>query len=442
MRRPVILCVDDEEIILQGLKAQLRRHFQNDYDIQIVLSAIEALKIIEDLIVDNVELPVVISDHIMPDMRGDDFLARVHALLPQTLKIMLTGQADVVAVGNAVNQARLYRFIPKPWEEMDLTMTVKEALQTHSQQKQIDKQHETLQHVNNELRKLTAANSRFVPYEFLQTLGYESIVEVKVGDQIEGEMTVSFSDIRAYTSLAEKMTPKETFDFINGYLSRVGPCIRRNNGFVNQYYGDGVMAIYPRQAEEAVLAAIQMHKRVAEYNTDRLKKQRVPIQIGVGLHTGPLMLGIIGDEERMDTGVVSDTVNTAARMEGLTKIFGLGIVVSQNTVAHLKQPDQFHFRFLGKVLVHGRREVTTIYELFDGDREAVIMQKLETLKDFEEGIRCYYAREFADAIVFFNNVLKLNPEDKATRYYLEKAAKYVVENVPPDWAGIEQMIFK
>ena len=113
--KPVILCVDDEKIILSSLKEQLKRHFGSLYHIETVESGEEALEVVGEFAERNVELPIVVADQIMPGMKGDELLRAIHLRLPKTLKIMLTGQANADAVGNAVNHARLYRYIAKPW---------------------------------------------------------------------------------------------------------------------------------------------------------------------------------------------------------------------------------------------------------------------------------------------------------------------------------------
>ncbi len=119
MNKPVILCVDDEKMILVSLKEQLKRYFGDECSIETVESGEEALEVLEELSAEQTELPIVIADQIMPGMKGDDLLIHIHQLLPRTLKILLTGQANADAVGNVVNYAQLYRYIAKPWEEAD-----------------------------------------------------------------------------------------------------------------------------------------------------------------------------------------------------------------------------------------------------------------------------------------------------------------------------------
>lgn len=156
MNKPVILCVDDEKIILTSLKEQLKRQFGDEYNIETVESGEEALEIFEELQQGRTDLPVIISDHIMPGIKGDELLHQVHLRAPRTLKILLTGQADADAVGNAVNRANLYRYIAKPWEQTDLTLTVTEALRSYFQDKKLEEQNRLLQKLNQELEEWNA----------------------------------------------------------------------------------------------------------------------------------------------------------------------------------------------------------------------------------------------------------------------------------------------
>jgi len=269
--------------------------------------------------------------------------------------------------------------------------------------------------------------------EFLSELGRTNILEVKLGDYIYGEMSVLFSDIRSYTTLAESMTPQDTFNFLNAYLTRIGPVIRENHGFVNQYYGDGIMAIFPKKPEDALLAAIRIQEKVTEYNDYRQTKGRQPIKVGIGINTGPLMLGIIGDGRRTDTGVVADAVNAAARMEGLTKYYGVSIIFSDTTFARIKDPGKYHFRFLDYVRVKGKKKEISIYEAFSKDPAELFERKLKTKPLFEKGQQHYFAQEFANAVKCFTDVLMLLPDDLTTKHYLERSSKLLLHGVVDDW---------
>ena len=159
MSRQVIICVDDERIVLRSLKAELQEAVGNDYTIEIAEGGEEALELIEELLEDGDEVFLIISDHIMPDMKGDELLKQAHIILPKSIKIMLTGQADIGAIANAINSANLYRYITKPWQSEDLKLTVREALNSYLQAQQLAQQNAKLQAMNQELAELNSQQS-------------------------------------------------------------------------------------------------------------------------------------------------------------------------------------------------------------------------------------------------------------------------------------------
>jgi len=289
------------------------------------------------------------------------------------------------------------------------------------------------------LDTLNQVYERFVPREFLKLLKKESILDIKLGDQTKQEMTVMFADIRGWTTLSEQMTPQENFHFINAYLKRVSPVIKEHNGFIDQYYGDGIMALFPGPADDAVMAAVAMRRAVNAYNKERKTEGFPPIGIGIGLHHCELMLGIIGSEDRLQGAVVADAVNLAARIEGLTRIYGSWITTSEVTVSHLKEPEKFKLRFVDKVLVKGRKTPVSVYEVFDGGATSDVPLKEETKDIFEKGLSLYYGKKFSEASVQFNQVLEKNPKDNAARIYLTRCANYMVNGVPEDWTGVEEL---
>jgi putative two-component system response regulator len=138
MEKPAVICVDDEKMILDSLRLLFKADSELNIKLILAESGEEALEVASEIHKENTEIAVVISDHLMPGMKGDEFLIRLHRLSPKTMNIMLTGQAGVDAVGNAINKAALYRYITKPWESTDLLMTVKEALKKYNKDKQIE----------------------------------------------------------------------------------------------------------------------------------------------------------------------------------------------------------------------------------------------------------------------------------------------------------------
>lgn len=154
MRKPVIVCIDDELTILDSLKIELKKVLGDDYLIETAIGGEETLELVSDLIKDEYEIILVICDYIMPDIKGDELLKQIHAICPRTLKILLTGQANIEGVSNAINHAKLYRYMAKPWQKEDLKLTVQEAVRSYFQDKQLAEQNTALQRLNEELETL------------------------------------------------------------------------------------------------------------------------------------------------------------------------------------------------------------------------------------------------------------------------------------------------
>lgn len=284
--------------------------------------------------------------------------------------------------------------------------------------------------------KLTESYSYFVPREFLEFLQKKSIIDIKLGDNVQKEMTILFSDIRSFTMLSEKMTPQENFNFLNSCLSRIGPVVRNNGGFIDKYIGDAVMALFPNSAEDALHAAVAMQNVVRTYNKHRKSAGYEPIDVGVGIHTGVLMLGTIGEEKRMEGTVISDAVNLASRLEGLTKMYGVPIIISDHTASVIKDRSDFHSRYLGRVQVKGKKKWVDIFELLDGVLSELVDLKLETKMDFEQGIHLYQNSRFTEAGKTFDEVLKKNPEDRAASLYIKRCRTFEKSGIPEDWQGV------
>ncbi len=294
------------------------------------------------------------------------------------------------------------------------------------------------QALNQELSSLNQAFSRFVPMEFLSAIGRNSVLEVGLGDSVEKEVTVLFSDIREYTSLSEQMSPNETFEFINQYLGQVAPVIRKHNGFVNQFLGDGIMALFIEAPHASLEAAIDMQVALEQFNQSR----EMPIRMGIGLHSGPLMMGVIGDSDRLDAGVVADAVNTAARVEGLTKHFGASLLVSETIYQVLPVPANWPHRFVGIVQVKGKSTTLKVYDFFIADPPSVRELKAQSLEDFQSGLSHYLSRDFAQAEAIFQRVLEVYPQDRAALRYYQQSSHFKRAGVPADWKGIETMLEK
>jgi PAS domain S-box-containing protein len=186
MTKQVIICIDDEIMVLDALKVELKdaiaqgiaaNTLADDCLIEMCQGGEEALELTEQLLEDGYEILLVISDHIMPDMKGDELLKQIHLRSPKTLKIMLTGQANLEAVGNAIKYADLYRYIAKPWQPDDLKLTVKEALNSYLKEKQLTEQTEQLQQMNRSLQELNSEQATLIEALKKAEEKYRSIFE-------------------------------------------------------------------------------------------------------------------------------------------------------------------------------------------------------------------------------------------------------------------------
>ena len=407
-----ILVVDDEPVNLKVIENHLK---QVGYDVTLASDGPQALS----LIADGQIFDLVILDVMMPKMSGFEVCQKLRVnFMPSELPVILLTAKNAISDLMEGFNAGANDYITKPFSKDELLSRLKTHLNLH---------------------RINRATAKFIPSEFLQILGRDSITEIQLGDHTVKNVTVFFSDIRDYTTLAEHMSPEENFKFINSYVGKMGPVIKENQGFVNQYLGDGIMAIFPDSFEEALKAAIGMQQAIQQYNIRRHQRKRKPLMAGMGMHLGPLVMGIIGDTERNEPSLIADTVNTASRMEGLTKYYGANIVLSEDCLYALRDKEAYHFRYLGQVQVKGKNQVMKAYECVDGDEEVIKLAKIKTLKQYQDGLELFYKKDFPEATGVFGKILKINPEDKVAQHFRNLSARYTHEGVPTDWSGIEKI---
>jgi two-component system sensor histidine kinase ChiS len=216
------------------------------------------------------------------------------------------------------------------------------------------------------------------------------------------------------------MSPQRTFDFINDYLRRMEPVIARNGGFIDKNIGDGIMALFANAPDDAVNAAVDLLRTLSDYNRQREGGGDLPIEVGVGINTGPLILGTIGGEARIEGTVIGDDVNVASRLQGVTKMFGASILITEKTLLGLEEPHAYSIRMLDRLVVRGRSEPITVFEVFDADAPAVKDAKHATRELFEKGVDLYHRRQFGEAENVFVSCSTNSPDDRATTLYLER----------------------
>ena len=424
-----ILCVDDERIVLSGLKDQLRRRFGDVALVETAESGEEGLQVFDELLEEGISVPVVISDQLMPGMKGEEFLAKVYRRDERTLNILLTGQATVEAVGEAVNTARLYRYLGKPWAETDLVLTVTEALRVWKQGRELETRSE-------ELRLAHAASLRFVPRELLSLLGRERLVDVTYGDHAVKDVSILISDMRGFTTLLERQSPADGFRFVNEYVQLMEKPIRDNEGFIVNIEGDAILALFPGGPDHAVRAGIVSHQTLRGFNVARAGKGEEPVRMGLGINTGRLLLGTIGGEERLQCDVVGDPVNLASRVESLTKLYGTEMLVSDASIRGLKDPSAFRLREVDRVFAKGKSRAITLYEALDALDDEAAARKTGTMDAFRAAREEFTAGRLETARELFCAVVEQDPTDTAARVLAERCEHLAVVGLPADWAGV------
>lgn len=274
------------------------------------------------------------------------------------------------------------------------------------------------------LQETETAYGRLVPHQLLKLLQVKSIVDVKLGDQVERKMSIMFSDIRDFTPLSESMTPAENFEFINSYLSQMEPVIGKHRGIIDKFIGDAILALFENNADDAVSGGIAMLERLNYYNAGRIRAGYTPIQIGIGLNTGMVMIGTVGGTNRMDSTVIGDAVNLTARLQEATKTYHAPLIISQNTLYDLATPDKYHIRFLDRIRVKGKSQPLSIYEVFDNDPAELRSTKLACQPLFDEAVAFYHLKDIARAIELLKKCVEIAPNDIPALLYLERCYEY------------------
>ena len=234
-------------------------------------------------------------------------------------------------------------------------------------------------HSHLRLARIHWAYERFVPKEFLMLLGKEDIIDLGIGEHQELEMAVLFADIRNFTAYSERLGSRKTFDLLNRVFDRLSPVVQKHGGFVDKYIGDALMALFPSPGKQCLACIVEIFQELEAHNRVYAEEYG-EVEIGIGLHCGSLVVGTVGTSERMDTTVISDTVNVASRIEGTTKMFGVRALISEPFVRMVCETEEeeeergrekeegekdsgFAMRWVGEVKLKGKKDRMGLYEL-------------------------------------------------------------------------------
>lgn len=267
----------------------------------------------------------------------------------------------------------------------------------------------------DEIERLAASYSRFVPFRLIDLIGFKSVVDVHLKAGREYEMAIVFSDIRGFTGMSERMPPTESVAFLNSYFSSLAPIFENHGGIIDKFLGDGIMALF-LEPTKAIEAAVDFQRQLVVYNqTNRSGSKRAFVASGIGIHFGRVLLGAVGYENRMSISVTSDSVNLASRIDGLNKKFGVEMLCSAEMVSRL--PDQSMVRFVGRIKVDGRQSMTDVFEIIghydkDSARERKAAEPLiREIADLRE------VERFEEAAVLVETAMDRFPNDPVIIYY-------------------------
>ncbi len=408
---------------------------------------------------------LILLDRNMPQISGDECIRILKAdSLWKTIPVLfLTAQVSVQNLVQGLVQLAADDYLPKPFAADELIARVQVLLRmkkAEDQSRELNRQlqqafdeqviaYQELKTTKLKLAETEAANrltrlfEKFVPKGFLERIAPEGLESLRFGTAESDEATILFSDIRSFTDLSEPLSPQELMDFLNDYLKMMNMSIMVNHGFVDKFIGDAVMAIFDRteqssnDARNALNAGVGMLQVLGTMNQKRKRQGQIPISIGIGIHTGPVVFGTLGFEERMDSTVLGDAVNLASRLESLTKHYGASLLFSDQTFEALgDEKENLLIRKIDTVMVKGRKQPVTIYELFNSDSPDVQSAKKMVMQSLEEPLSLYRQKKWMEAEQLFTDLARNQPLDSLPTIYVERCQNLLENSPSDDWAGV------
>lgn len=294
----------------------------------------------------------------------------------------------------------------------------------------------------DEAMRLTQTFQKFVPRQFVDHFAKHGSKSLELGHADEDDVAILFCDIRGFTSLSENMRPQELMKFLNSYFLRMNDPIHQNGGFIDKFIGDAIMALFDHpdgtsqdKARDALKAAIDLRTALHIYNQHRKNSGYPPINTGVGIHFGPVILGTVGSDDRMDTTVIGDSVNIAYRLEALAPVYNADIVVSAQVLQTAQASEHFNYRLLDWVRVKGRKQPIELFEILDHLPISQRQQKLSIAPLISQGVKLRKEQNWQAAIDCFQEALSLSPKDELVVHHLEICHRLKHNDLSEDWDG-------
>lgn len=291
---------------------------------------------------------------------------------------------------------------------------------------------------------IKGAFAHYVPAKVVDSL-IDNPDMLQLGGE-EREMTVLFSDVAGFTTISENLTPQELVHLLNMYLTAMTDLVLLNDGIIDKYEGDAIMAEwgapihFPDHAFKGVHAAILMQRKLDELRPIWQAEGYPPVTARIGLNTGTMVVGNMGSREVFDYTVMGDAVNLASRLEGANKPYKTNIMISETTYEAVK--DKIRCRELDFIQVKGKTVPIRVYEVVNHLREELPPGELEMLQRFEEGLGLYRNQEFQKAMDLFEENLRFKNDDGPSELFRDRCFMFLKNPPAPDWDGVFTMTTK
>jgi two-component system sensor histidine kinase ChiS len=420
---------------------------------------------------------LILLDIMMPEMNGFDVCERLRKdTALQTVPVIFLTALDDDSSRLRGLEMMADDYLTKPFNSRLLLAKVENILQLSQMRSQAVSSQFNQQVKEQSKRQIAAAWEAneylsekfqlFVPEQLLGRIAPQGIESIQLGNVTEEELTILFCDIRGFTAIAESQEARETFEWLNAFFTKMNDCITSHGGFIDKYLGDAIMSVFDKpksHAMDAIEAAVAMQESLQKFNASRQKYNlENPLNIGTGINTGIGMIGTLGSDRRMDSTVIGDVVNTASRLENLTKIYGCQIIVSENALVHAREflngispnsnskeslllkcdlevgtqetiistsrataadsdlpSNNYYYRWIDRVTPRGKQQAIEIYEIWSAsspDSEV----KLLTQVLFDKGIQGWQSERYVAALGYFQQLIEQNPADTVVSFYINR----------------------
>lgn len=289
---------------------------------------------------------------------------------------------------------------------------------------------------------LIEAQRRFVPSAFLESLNHRDIARVVLGENVAKRMSVMFADLRDFTPLAERLEPRDVIELLNRHFAAMEQAIAGAGGFIDSFAGDEIKVLFDTEPDAAVQGGIAMWRALDALNRRAAALGQPELNMGVGVNSGPVVLGTVGAHSRIQCSVIGDTVNLASRIEQLTKVYRARLLITEHTYLGLRAREAVSVRLVDRVAVKGRAVAVGLYEVLDAETPERRAAREGTRGLHEAAIERYTGRDFVGARAGFVDMLAQDADDAVPPQFIERCDRYQREPPPPDWQGFERLTSK